>query len=162
MSFSGLVLYGIAAPKVILRSPTLGEADQTLTFTQPNRPVYLTWDLELDGDRRKAWNGELRENPDGFRVGIKIVYDYMLVADTQAWGKVFNSYAAGYKILLIPHDDAALKLQFDVMPDPRFAPGFLADRFLGHTCELNFTSRNLLPAIDLRTALNVFRPVTGL
>ena len=160
---SNSVLFGIATPRCVLRTPTGLIEDQVLSLAAPNLATKFRYNIEGPPNaqlNRLSKLGVIRSNPQGFRLHLVFAYQYLTVAQAQEWGKVFNGYMAGYQIILTPHNDDALKLTFEVIPEGDFDLGFLAEKYMGHSGTFLFQSKSLISSVDLHTSLNLTRQVT--
>lgn len=150
------VLFGIAEPSCRILNPNDLSVVETISLSSPNLPSR--WRFAPEGtERRVARSRRLRTNELGFR--LTVTFDVRELDRTAAanWAKLYNYHIAGYTLLLTPHNDAALKIEYPMLPEGDFELGFLADKYLGHTGTFIFISVDLIPAVDVRSAINELR-----
>lgn len=159
------VLDGIAAPVAILRAPqnrAAPEPDLVIEFdTDPGTPPLAYYEPDPDFTvLKKLRSGEMTYE---FQIRTRIVFPLpaLTAAEAVKWRTLWNYYLGGYKIIMRPHNDANLQLEWDVCPTPGTAHllGYIADKYLGHSAELQFTSRFLESSINLRSSAVHFKPV---
>lgn len=156
------VLWGIEAPYVHIHQPgqglNLGPEETKYALAQVNLATLIGF--ETVGEQYEAKSRRLISHPEGFRVRFKFRYQYIEPAAAILWGKIWNYHIAGFKIRIVPHYDAALKLDWEVLPAGNFDLGFVADKYIAHQAEFDFISTHLQPAVLLKTAVNTFGPIT--
>ena len=154
---SSNVLWGIAHPRCKLRNPNTLVDEQTLDLASPNIPAGIRFTPEFYHDTT-ALDGTLKRAIQGYRPHLEFAYQELTAAQTVQWAKIYNAVLADYLLIMVPHHDDTLQIEYDVLPEGDFQLGYIADKYIGHTGTFTFTGRTLISAIDLRVALNVFSP----
>lgn len=156
------VLDGIADAVAIIRSPLTNDPEQdvTITFdTGQHNPPLLHFDAETKRFR-KFRNDEIDYD---FVVRARIVFSLPFLTATEAakWRRVWNEYMNGYHIIMRPHNDSGLKLEFNVIPTPQTTHvlRYVTGKYIGHETELSFTARGVTRAMNLQSSAVTFHPI---